>query len=300
MDLKTAQEESPGAGGESKREEFFLWFEEDEEAGRHACREGGEQREALQGRRRKGSQFEERVEGAPDIGDFVFEEATLEGEDAVDHLDGLFDHGPVRRGTVDVICELGKDREVRGFLAWVWGDAALIVVEGASEKWQKKDCKGEDGRKGDAQEARDVDAREDAAAQQEEEDGYGVVQRHDLETQARNKKHRRPEVAPRHHGRHAGHNEAQHDGVVLEVHMINQNRAGLHEDRGERDRRRPIRHGVETAEAAHKHDQRRHVDEVFGDDNSSAHEDLEVVLVVAARDVESKPSRIDARADLAA
>ena len=42
------------------------------------------------------------VEGAPEVGDFVFEEAAGEGEDAVDGLGELEEGGVVSGGRVEV------------------------------------------------------------------------------------------------------------------------------------------------------------------------------------------------------
>jgi len=71
--------------------------------------------------------FEDGVEGAPEVGNFVFEEAADEWEDAVDGLGELEKRW--------VVCGLGVDFEGE-YVEEGWGgggkrDASLRIVKGA-------------------------------------------------------------------------------------------------------------------------------------------------------------------------
>ena len=94
MDLEAAEEEAPGCGCEGSWNKALVRKEEDNGAGwRNGCQGeekgcSGEQRAvvSIQLVQARG------VHGAPDVGDFVFEEAAGEGKDAMDglcELDGV-------------------------------------------------------------------------------------------------------------------------------------------------------------------------------------------------------------------
>ena len=174
------------------------------------------------------------------------------------------------------------------------------VIPGASEERQHQHGGSGQGRGGDADEAAKVEARKDTAAEQEGEDGQGVVQGHLLEGHGGDEEDGGPEVAVGKHAGHGGQDEAEHDGVVLEVNVVDKDDGRLHQDGDEGDRGRPGGHAGQAAVAAHKDDGGGYVDEVLGHEHGGAHEDLEGGIVQAARDVELEPGRVDEGADAAA
>ncbi|KAI4120217.1 MAG: hypothetical protein LQ347_007133 [Umbilicaria vellea] len=89
VDLEGAEEEGPGGAGERPGQEVFAREERDGHAGGEDGDESGEEGDAAEGGERVGVQFVYGVQSAPEVGDFVFEEAAGEGEDAVDGLGEL-------------------------------------------------------------------------------------------------------------------------------------------------------------------------------------------------------------------
>ena len=83
-------------------------------------------------------------------------------------------------------------------------------------------------------------------AEEIRKDGRGVVESHLLEAQSRHEEDTAPEKSPCKHAGHAREDKAKHDGVVLEVGVVNQDRCWLHQDRDERYRSFP---GVDASES---------------------------------------------------
>ena len=130
MDLKRAEEEAPRGAGEGPGEEVFAREERDGHAGGEDGDEGCGEGEALEQGSGGGVKFVESVEGAPDVGDFVFKEATAEGEDAVYGLGELEEGRVVEGGWVEVEGEGGEERRRLGSL---FADGGLGIVVGAEE-----------------------------------------------------------------------------------------------------------------------------------------------------------------------
>ena len=90
MDLEAAEVETPGAGGEGEGEEVAAGVEGDGHCRGEDGDEGRGEGDALEERHGVGVQFvDSGVQDAPEVGDFVFDEAAGEGEDAVDDLGEL-------------------------------------------------------------------------------------------------------------------------------------------------------------------------------------------------------------------
>ena len=142
MDLKRAEEEAPGGAGEGPREEVFAREERDGHAGGEDGDEGCGEGEALELRKGVGVQFVDSVQGAPEVGDFVFEEAAGEGEDAVDGLGELEERRVVEGGWVEVE---GEGREEMGWLRGFFADGRLGVAVGVEEGagYEGEECQGE-------------------------------------------------------------------------------------------------------------------------------------------------------------
>lgn len=88
VDLVGEEEEGEGGGGQGVGEEVGVRAGGDEEGGGQRCGKGEVEGEAGEGDEGGGDVGElvDGVEAAPEVGDFVFEEAAGEGEDAVDGL----------------------------------------------------------------------------------------------------------------------------------------------------------------------------------------------------------------------
>lgn len=74
----------------------------------------------------------QRVYGAPEVGDFIFEESTGKWEDSMNDLRDLEEDGVVESVGIDVGCEEAEQRinlTVADREGWV--DVAVVVVEGA-------------------------------------------------------------------------------------------------------------------------------------------------------------------------
>ena len=93
MHLKGTEEEAPGGAGEGPGEEVFVWEEGDEHAGWEDGDEGCGEGEALKHGDGVVVEFVEGVDCAPEVGNFVFEEAAGEWEDAVEGLGELEEEG---------------------------------------------------------------------------------------------------------------------------------------------------------------------------------------------------------------
>ena len=89
MDLEAAEEEAPCAACQCPWKVGAAWVEGYE----HTCGfngpKGGKERETLKEWRRVAVEFDDEMDAIPEVGDFVFEDAAGEGEDAVDHLSEL-------------------------------------------------------------------------------------------------------------------------------------------------------------------------------------------------------------------
>ena len=134
MDLKRAEKEPPRRASERPGKEIFAREEGDGHAGGEDGDDGCKEGDALEGVGGVGVEFVEGVEGAPEVGDFVFEEAAGEGEDAVDGL-GELDEGGVVAGCgvgVEKRREGGEERGGRRGL-FVGGGVGVVVLgeEGA-------------------------------------------------------------------------------------------------------------------------------------------------------------------------
>lgn len=80
-------------------------------------------------------QLVEGVQGAPEVGNFILEDAAREGEDAVDRLREVEREGVVPRRAVGVDREgVGEDEEDGGGVVVEGGQAAVPVVEHAEEE----------------------------------------------------------------------------------------------------------------------------------------------------------------------
>lgn len=87
MYLEATQEEPPSTPGESQGEEVFSWIEEKNSAGRDNGSQGCQNGKSLEcGSGESLTEFDNGVERAPEVCDFIFPEAPLEGKAAVQGL----------------------------------------------------------------------------------------------------------------------------------------------------------------------------------------------------------------------
>lgn len=97
----------------------------------------------------------------------------------------------------------------------------------------------------------------------------------------------------RQHTRHTRQSEAEHDRIVLEVAVIDEDRRRLHQHRDERNRRLPPVDALQARIPPHEDHDGWYVREVLRHEHGRAHEDLQVVRVELSGDVEREPARID-------
>ena len=130
MDLKTPKKETPRAARESPGREVPAWVKGDEHTGGLDEDEGDEEGDALEEGGGVGVEFVDEVDAAPEVCDFVFEDAAGEGEDSVDYLGELEKVGVDWGGEVDVGCYCFEKRvDFAGGEGEGGIDAAVLVVE---------------------------------------------------------------------------------------------------------------------------------------------------------------------------
>ena len=231
MNLPAEEKEAPCSRCKGERHRRLAWPQEDDEVGRDDGEKGGDGGSFLQQLRRVVLDLDDHVESAPEVGDFVFEEAAGEREDTVDHLHQLVDHGIVDGLGIQILGDAGKDGQRRRCSVKLWASVnpAVGIVQGPQNKREDQNGKAGNGDQGKDKESSDVEG-EETPSQEIGEDGEGVVQCHLLESQRGNEEDSRPHVTLSQQTRHASQHEAQHDSVVLEVYMIDEDRRRLHQD----------------------------------------------------------------------
>lgn len=163
----------------------------------------------------------ERVQAAPEVRDFVFEEAAGEGEDAVQALSNFEKHGVEDVGLGYVHREDGEQRlQLRRLLIRRHVKPPILLPSHTYEKRAVQHRERPHRRKRDAEEPANVELRAHAASKQVAKDSRRVEQRHLLEPQRGDEVERCPERAPADEARYGGEDEAEHDGVVLEMPVV--------------------------------------------------------------------------------
>lgn len=301
MNLEAEEEECPCRGGKGNGEEWLARSEKDDDAWRADGQQRKEERGALQERNRVVFELDEDIESAPEIGHLVLKETAGKGKDAMDDLEKLVDVWVVPGVGIEDGVELRKERQWL-HLAIQHGihvDAMSIVVEDSEHDGEKQRSKGEKRSNRHARQSDQIHSGPDADSQEVGKDGWRIVESHLLEPQGQDKKDAGPHVSSSQNTRHAGHDETQHDGIILKVHMVNQDRRRLQQDGCQGHRRRPRIESLERGIATYKDNQRRNSNEELGNDDAGAHKDLERVIVESSRRKEGKPGGIDTATNLA-
>jgi len=141
-------------------------------------------------------QFVDRVEGAPEIGDFVFEDTAGEGEDTVDGLGELEKRWVVPCVAVRGEGKGGKKRRKRSVSEIRDGPyVPVIIIEGAEQQRGEYGGEGEDSDRSDGEKTAEVELWIETDAEKVSEDGWGIVQRHLLEAERQDEKDTGPEIS---------------------------------------------------------------------------------------------------------
>lgn len=212
-----------------------------------------------------GLQLVDYVGCAPEVCNFVFEEASRKWKDAVDKLCELLEKREVPPVVVDLCPESSKERKLWRFAIEFWNsvDSAAAVVKCAEKKGQEEEREGGECDYCNFKKPSEVEFGEDADAEKVGKKRWSVVECHLLESECCDEEDAAPHKASCHDARHAGNNEAEHDCVVLKVHMVNEDNAGLHEDSSKSNSCIPRLNALEACEASDEDYCRWDVDEVF-------------------------------------
>nr|POF26317.1 hypothetical protein CFP56_22466 [Quercus suber] len=227
------------------------------------------------------------VNGTPEVGDLVLEETSGERKDAMDRLAELEQIGVIECLLQDGKRETREERrkgDVRG-----QRDVAIYIVSRSQEQRSDKQRKGSERDDRQADEARDIQTRKKAHPGQICRDHGGIEERHLLESQRGHEEDAAPQRATSQQTRDSRHHEPQHDRVVLEMSVINENGGGLQQHRRQCNRRLPLVHVLQPREPPDTDHDRRHVDQKFRDGDCGAHEHLQIRVVQAVGQVQREP-----------
>ena len=106
---------------------------------------------------------------------------------------------------------------------------AVHIVQRAKDKGRIGCSEGDKRCESYAGKPKVVEARDDAGPEEQREDGRRVIQRHLFIHERRNEERTAPQEAAGEDAGYAGKHEAEHNGVVLEVRMVDQDGCGLHQ-----------------------------------------------------------------------
>jgi len=302
VDLVTEKEETPCCRRKGKGQQVLSGAKEEDEIGRKNGCQGSQQRCSLKKRSWILLDLDDHVQSTPKVGHFIFEQAASERKDAMNDLNELLDHWVIESLGIKVVGKLGEERQRWAGTIKVGSsvNATFDIVERSHNNRQDEEGKRNCGGCGDGDKARNVDTREHADGQKVGKYGEGVVKGHLLKAQGCDEEDASPQIPAREQAGHTGHNQAQHNRVVLEVDVINEDSSWLHQNGDEGDSGGPGRDTIQPAEAARKDDDGRDVDEVLRHQDRGPHEDLKVRVMQATRREQGEPRRVDERADLAA
>ena len=176
----------------------------------------------------------ERVDRAPDVRNFVFEQSPREGEYAMNRLPHLQNIGKVPCIHIPWCHEPSQVQKWWQFEGSVV-EASIDIVCDTHQEWEVQHSERGHSRQRNCEEPHDVDPGEKADAQQVCEHRRRIEQGHLFETKRANEEDAPPQWSSSDHARKCCNCKAKHDGIVLEVPVVDQYGARLHQDSHQRN-----------------------------------------------------------------